>query len=265
MPEGDTLHRIAARLAPALEGQVLRRFDAPRLIGPAKPRPGVRIDGVEARGKHLLVRFDDGLVLQTHLQMSGSWHLYRPGERWRRPAHLARAVIEVDGWVAVCFAAPTVRTFIEQAVGPAALAQLGPDLCSAGADTDEAVRRAHALVDPQTPIAAVLLDQRVAAGIGNIYKSESLFACRVDPFATLDALDDATLRRLFETAAKLLRANATDRTGPRATVPGGVAVYRRARRPCIVCGTPIRMTYRGSPRRSTYWCPRCQSPPAAGA
>jgi endonuclease-8 len=261
VPEGDTLHRIAARLRPALEGQTLRRFDAPRLTGP-RPRPGTRIESVEAVGKHLLVRFDGGLVLQTHLQMAGSWHLYRTGERWRRPPHLARVVLEVEGWVAVCFAAPTVRTFVERDhATPAALAHLGPDLCVPAPDIDEAVRRSHAVADPRAAIATVLLDQRVAAGIGNIYKSETLFACRVDPFTPLDAISDDTRRRLFETAARLLLANASDRTGGRSTVPGGVAVYGRTRRPCIRCGTPIRVTYQGSPRRSTYWCPRCQAQP----
>ncbi|HEX8580961.1 MAG TPA: DNA-formamidopyrimidine glycosylase family protein, partial [Acidimicrobiales bacterium] len=108
MPEGDTIHRTAARLRPALEGRVVRRFEAPRLEGEAagRPRVGVAVAGVEARGKHLLVHFADGLTLQTHLRMSGSWHLYREGERWHRGAHLARAVVGVDGWVAVCFSAP---------------------------------------------------------------------------------------------------------------------------------------------------------------
>src|SRR5690606_29222073 len=97
MPEGDTLHRAAARLAPALEGQPLRRFEAPRLVG-TRPRPGDVIERVEAVGKHLLVRFGSGLVLQTHLRMTGSWHLYRDGERWAKPAHLARVVLGAGEW-----------------------------------------------------------------------------------------------------------------------------------------------------------------------
>jgi endonuclease VIII len=254
VPEGDTIHNSAARLRPALSGQALRRFDAPLLRG-VRPRPGERIDTVESHGKHLLIRFASGLVLDTHLQMTGSWHLYRSGARWRKPAHLARVVIEVDGWTAVCFSAPVVRTFAGGAsVTP--LDHLGPDLCRDDADIGAAVLRMATIADPGQEIADVLLDQRVMAGVGNVFKSEVLFACRVDPFSPLGSLDEATRRRLVETAAAQLRANL--RGGPRRTVPGGLAVYGRARRPCLVCATPVRVRYQGPHRRSTYWCPRCQ-------
>src|SRR5215211_4813495 len=105
MPEGDTIHRSAARLSQALAGETMRNFRAPRIEG-ERPRTGTTIQAVEAVGKHLLIHFDDGLTLQTHMRMSGSWHLYRPGERWQRPRHTARVVIETDAWVAVCFSAP---------------------------------------------------------------------------------------------------------------------------------------------------------------
>ena len=159
MPEGDTIHRAAARLRPALAGQVVRRFEAPRLLGD-RPKVGTRIDDVEAVGKHLLVHFEGGLTLQTHMRMTGSWHLYRPGERWRKAAHLSRALIEVDDWVAVCFAAPVVRTFHrnEDPVG-----HLGPDLCRSDltdADIDECVERMASCTGPADEIGAVLLDQR---------------------------------------------------------------------------------------------------------
>jgi endonuclease-8 len=257
VPEGDTLHRTAARLRPALEGQVLRRFEAPRLVG-HRPRPGDRIVTVESVGKHLLVRFERGIVLQTHLMMTGSWHLYRTGERWRRPAHLMRALVEVDGWVAVCFAAPVVRTYVEGAPSTP-IDHLGPDLCRQDADLDVALERMARIPEPATTIAEVLLDQRVAAGVGNVYKSEVLFACRLDPFTPLEQVDDALRRRLLETAARQLQTNLGD--GPRTTVPGGLAVYGRSRRPCRVCDTPIRVRQHGAQRRSTYWCPRCQRPP----
>ena len=109
MPEGDTIHRSAARLREVLVGKTVRNFRAPRIEG-ERPHSGTMIETVEAVGKHLLVHFDDGLTLQTHMMMSGSWHLYRTGERWQRPAHTARVVIEVDDWVAVCFLAPVVRS-----------------------------------------------------------------------------------------------------------------------------------------------------------
>jgi endonuclease-8 len=252
VPEGDTLHRAAARLEPALTGAVLERFQA-RRTPPPHPRRGERITGVEAQGKHLLVRFERGLVLDTHMGMTGSWHLYRAGERWRKPSHLARAVIEVEGWTAVCFAAPTVRMSTEPR-----LDHLGPDLCRPDADVDDCVHRMRAL-DGSVTIAEALLDQRVCAGVGNVYKSEVCFACRVHPLTPVGDVSDDTARRLIASAARLLQSNLGD--GARSTVggrPGALAVYRRARRPCRRCGTTIRSQRIGELPRSTYWCPKCQ-------
>ncbi len=262
MPEGDTIHRAVGRLRPVLERQTLLRFEAPRLLGD-RPRPGTIIKRVEARGKHLLVHFDDGLTLQTHMRMTGSWHLYRTAERWRKPAHLMRALIEVNGWMAVCFAAPVVRTYRRAHPGGALgtgidpVAHLGPDLCLPDADFDECLRRLATCADPSEEIGAVLLDQRVACGVGNVYKSEVLFACGVDPATPVADLDAPTRRRLIETASRLLRANLDG--GPRTTVAGGLAVYGRQRQPCRRCGAPIRMRRQGEQARSTYWCPTCQS------
>jgi endonuclease-8 len=259
VPEGDTIHRAASRLRPALAGKVLRRFEAPRLAGD-RPKPGARIEDVEAVGKHLLVHFEGGLTLQTHMRMTGSWHLYRPGERWRKAAHLRRALIEVDDWVAVCFAAPVVRTYRRDvAASPDPVAHLGPDLCRADltdADIEDCVARMGALTGPTDEIGAVLLDQRVACGVGNVYKSEALFACGVDPFTRVADLDHETRRRLVTTASRQLRANLG--TNRRTTVPGGLAVYGRHHQPCRRCGTDIRMRYQGEQARSTYWCPTCQ-------
>jgi endonuclease-8 len=212
---------------------------------------------VEAVGKHLLIHFSDGLTLQTHMMMSGSWHLYRPAERWQRPRHMARVVIEVDDWVAVCFLAPVVRSY-RAARGHTPVDHLGVDLCRVDADIEVVLQRVPSFSSPDSLIADVLLDQRITCGIGNVYKSETLFACRVNPMTPLRDLDDAELRSLFETAARLLRVNLE---GPaRSTVvTGGLAVYGRFRRPCRVCGTPIERGSVGQPKRVTYWCPRCQS------
>lgn len=272
MPEGDTLHRSADRLRPALEGKVLQRFAAPRLVGD-RPAPGCAIERVEAVGKHLLVHFDSGLTLQTHLRMSGSWHLYRTGERWRKAPHLARVVIEVEGWAAVCFSAPVVRTFRPVAPGgllgtatsplgsaTSPVAHLGPDVCLAEPDLDAGLSRMAQLTAGDDEIGPVLLDQRVVSGIGNVYKSEVLFACGVNPFIPVRHLDQETKRRLLATAHQLLRANLG--SGGRVTTGlaggGGVAVYGRQRRPCLRCGTPVLMRRQGSQARSTYWCPTCQ-------
>jgi endonuclease VIII len=260
VPEGDTLHKIANRLRPALAGAEVTRFEAPRLLGP-RPRTGCRVDAVDAVGKHLMIRFDDGTVLQTHLRMTGSWHLYESGERWRKPAHLARVVIETAEATAVCFSAPVVRSH-RAGTESDAVAHLGPDLCLPEADIDEVLLRVARFAEPGTGIADVLLDQRVASGIGNVYKSEVLWAERVDPFTAIEAVPDEVRHRLFTTATKLLRANLTTRR--RTTVPGGLAVYRKARRPCRRCGTPIRVARQGDNARSTYWCPTCQRARRAG-
>jgi endonuclease VIII len=272
VPEGDTLHRTANRLRPALAGAVLTRFEAPRLRGD-RPIPGVTITDVDAVGKHLLIAFDDGLTLRTHLGMPGSWHLYAEGDRWRKPRHLLRALVAVPGWEAVCFSAPTVETYRPAHPGGALgtdvdpIGHLGPDLCTPAPDLDEALRRyqAEAIARPGTEVAVALLDQRLASGIGNVYKSEVLHRCRVDPFAPLATVPVDVRRRLLAAANRLLLHNLT--TTQRTTVagpPGSLAVYGRARRPCRVCATPIEMRRHGEQNRSTYWCPRCQPPGAVG-
>jgi len=255
VPEGDTIHNTAERLRRALVGRPLVRFEATRVPG-RHPQPGTAVVAVEARGKHLLIDFSDGLTLQTHLRMTGRWHLYRPGERWRKPAHLARALVEVDEWVAVCFSAPLVRLVVEP--GPE-LGRLGPDLCRADADLDRCLRRLAGLAEPGTEIADVLLDQRIACGVGNVYKSEVCFVCGVHPSTPVEQVDIATRRRLLEAAARLLRANLGP--GPRSTVPGrpgALAVYGRARQPCRRCAAPVRLARTGPQARVTYWCPTCQ-------
>lgn len=255
MPEGDTIHRTANRLRPALDAKPVVRFAAPRLTGD-RPQVGDRIEGVEALGKNLLIRFPKRLVLHTHMKMTGSWHLYRTHEKWQEPAHLARVEIEVDGWVGVCFSAPTVRTWRDIPAQPNPLSHLGPDLCVDEVDLDLVVDRVALIAEPGTSIADVLLDQRPACGIGNVYKSEALWACRVSPFACIEEVPIQTRRRLYETAARQLRANLT--TTSRVTVAGGLGVYGRQRQPCRRCRTPIQVRAHGDLARTTYWCPTCQ-------
>lgn len=258
MPEGDTIHRAANRMRPALAGFTVTRFEAARLVGD-RPRVGERIESVEARGKHLLIEFSGGLVLRTHMKMSGSWHLYREGERWRKGAHLARAVVGADsGWVAVCFQAPVVETFHRSAPEPDALAGLGPDLTAVDPDLDLVLARVPNHADGETQVADALLDQRIAAGIGNVYKSEVLFLHGIDPFTPVRDVAPDRLREVYETAHRLLRANLD--TARRVTYRNGVAVYGRKDQPCPRCGTSVRMRRQGPMARSTYWCPTCQPP-----
>jgi endonuclease-8 len=265
MPEGDTIYRSARALDRALGGRELTRFEARRLS--YRPFPtATRVLGAEARGKHCLVHFDDGRALRTHLRMSGSWHLYRPGERWRRQPAAARAMIEVApgagddrGWVAVCFAAPVVE--LVASAGHSGTGHLGPDLCRPEPDLDEAVRRLGAYSAAEREIGDALLDQRIACGVGNVYKSEVCFACGLHPFTAVDQIDVDLRRRLLACAATMLRAN-LDRPDRTTHPDGGLAVYGRARRPCRRCATPIAWAMQGDANRGTYWCPTCQ--PAGG-
>jgi endonuclease VIII len=255
MPEGDTIFRTATVLRTAIAGKPLLGFEAPHLRAAPFPSETV-VRSVEARGKHLLVGFGDDRVLHTHMQMSGSWHVYRPGERWQRAEHRVRVRIDVPDAIAVCFDAPVVELLRERDLPRhPRLAALGPDLCSPDADLAEAVARIERL-PPGTEVAVALLDQRIASGIGNVYKSEVLFARRVDPFAELGDLDTPTKNGLLDTASRMLRANLGG--GRRTTAPGGVAVYGKAGRPCPRCGTRIRSAHQGKTARTTYWCPSCQ-------
>ena len=271
MPEGDTLFRTAAGLRPYLVG---RTVTAARSAGPG-PVPqlhrviGQEIRAVESLGKNLLIRFDNGLELRTHLRMTGSWHRYRPGERWRRPPARARLVLEVPGAVAVCFDAPVVELLEQRAesIHPP-LGGLGPDLLAPDFDRDEALQRLRDPSRTNRAVAEALVDQRAMAGLGNVYKSEVAWIEQVSPFAPLAEIDDETLRRLVETSRRLLVANATSRGGPeRVTTsgdrgaPGPLYVYGRTGRPCRRCRTPIAVTRQGADLpRSTYWCPTCQGP-----
>ena len=273
MPEGDTLHRTADGLRPYLVG---RAIVAARAAGPgAVPRVGrivgATVTDVAAVGKNLLVRFDNGLELRTHLRMTGSWHRYRPGERWRRPPSRARLVLEVPGAVAVCFDAPVVELLEIRAESlHPPLAGLGPDLLDPAWGPDLAAEALRRLRDPARAgraIGEAIVDQRALAGIGNVYKSEVLFIERVDPWARVDELPDVTLDALVATARGLLVANADRRAGPERVTTGRARaaagqplwVYDRAGRPCRRCGTPIGRRRQGTELpRLTFWCPRCQ-------
>ena len=260
MPEGDTLFRTAAGLRPHLVGKIVTGARA-RRPGPQVERVvGATIQAVESRGKNLLIEFDNGLEIRTHLRMNGSWHRYRPGERWRRPEARARLVLEVPGAVAVCFDAPVVELFERRAerLHPG-LATLGPDLLDPEYGPDDEAEALRRLRDParaSMTISEVLLDQRAVAGIGNIWRNESLFFERVDPWTPVSTVDDDTLARLVATARRLLSDSAR-------LAPGRapMRVYRRSGRPCPRCGTLIRSAPQAAAiPRTTYWCPRCQAP-----
>lgn len=259
MPEGDTIHRTANALRTALVGHPLQHFAAPRVVGPS-PELGSVVEKVESHGKHLEITFDDGVVLHTHMRMTGSWHLYRIGERWRRPSRQARAVVEVPEWVAVCFNAPIVETFRlydprrHPGFGP-----LGPDLCRPDADLAECIRRLRTYPEPERIIAEVLLDQRIMCGVGNVYRCEVLWSCEMSPFAPVGTLTPSDLVCLVETSAAMLRANLDQPVRITAPgVPGGLAVYGRHHQRCPRCGGTVAIRRVGEQARLLYWCPDCQ-------
>ncbi|HEY9288750.1 MAG TPA: DNA-formamidopyrimidine glycosylase family protein [Candidatus Dormibacteraeota bacterium] len=244
MPEGDTIWRTAAALRRQLLGKLV--VDArPDALGRLK---GQRLESVEPNGKHLLMRFERGVVLHSHMRMTGAWHLYRPGERWRQPERRATAVLSFDDAVAVCFAAPVMELTADERLP---VQHLGPDVLADPFDLDEVVRRVW-LSEPTT-LGELLLDQRVCAGIGNIYKCESLWLHRLDPWMDPRGLDDEALRGLYLTARDLMRRNLT--TPIRAQRH---AVHGHARRPCPRCGSAIRIRAQGEQARLTYYCPACQ-------
>ena len=192
MPEGDTIYRAAAALRTALVGKTVSRFEATRLTGPS-PRLGAAIERVDSHGKHLEIAFDDGIVLHTHMRMTGSWHVYRPGQKWRKRRHLARVIIETDEWIAVAFSAPIVETYREcdRTRHPRA-GGLGPDLCKPEADLHECAARLFHYDNPDATIAEALLDQRVMSGVGNVFRCEVLWACGIHPWAKVSTVPQST-------------------------------------------------------------------------
>lgn len=248
MPEGDTLFRAAATLHTWLGGREVTAATAP-----AAPMVGRTVERVEADGKHLLMRFDSGHVLHSHMRMTGSWHVYRVGERWRRPTGEARVVLTCGERVAVCFNAPVVELLAPggEQVHPA-LTRLGPDVLDRPLDLDEIRRRARSR-PPAMPLGELLLDQRVVAGIGNIWRAESLFLEGRSPWAPLSSLTDDELDALVSTAGRIMRES----LGP-FTRPPPRWVYGRNGRPCRRCRTLIRAQRQGEQARTAYWCPTCQ-------
>ena len=261
MPEGDTLHRTAFTLNRVLGKQRLLRVRSSVPSIAHAELAGHVVDEVTAQGKNLLIRFDDGRVLHTHLKMRGSWHVYRPGERFQRPEHQARVVLEVADALAVCFAAPTVRLLAASAAAnDQYLNGLGPDLIPDEFDEEKAVAGLMGLAE--LPIGEALMTQSALSGIGNIYKSETLFLCRVSPFARLSTLGRDTALAIVRQARELLRASVHSQSNTRTTVLGRVDgqywVYKRSGRACHRCGGQIAMQRQGALHRSTYFCAHCQ-------
>jgi endonuclease-8 len=274
MPEGDTIHRTARTLHRALAGQTVTAFDT-QLAGLAvvdrrAPVTGRRVERVEARGKHLLIVLSGDLALRSHMRMHGSWHIYRPGERWRAPRRDARIVLGTAGWVAIAFGVFDAELLtMPEVERHGRLSALGPDLLGDAPDMDHARARVRASGAPD--IAAALLVQQAVAGIGNVYKSELLFLERLFPFTPVADVTDEQIDALLGRARKLLELNVAESSSPGFHSSGRVTtgrlnprerlwVYGRAGAACFRCGAVVQTTSETGGRR-TYWCPRCQPAP----
>jgi len=266
MPEGDTLCRTARTLRRALEGQVVTRFETvlPKLsrIDVDSPLAGRTVDHVESVGKWLLMRFSGDLVLLTHMLMSGSWHIYRPGERWQRGRQHMRIVIETPKWNAVAFNVPVAEFHTEASLARrAGFNRLGPDVLADDFDPAAAIRSLQS--HPAMELGPALLRQSILAGIGNEFKSEICFGAGVNPFRKVESLTAAECGRLMEVARRMMQDNvvmhaAARRTTRRADPAEGLWVYGRSGQPCRKCGEAILGKRHTADGRLSFWCPRCQ-------
>jgi endonuclease-8 len=274
MPEGDTIFRAARTLHQFMAGHLVTRFESvyPALTRIADDHPvvGRTIESVSAKGKHLLFTFSGDLLLRTHLRMNGSWHIYPAGARWKRPARDMRLLVCTAKACAVGFNIPVAELLSSRDLARhRELQSLGPDLLGEPFDRSEALRRirGHGL----DPIADVLLNQRVVAGIGNVFKSEILFLAGIHPSTRVASLTEPDLERIVAVSREQLAANVLDRSQTLSPAFGRrttrsldprekLWVYSRGGKPCRRCGTAIQSDKRGQDARVTYWCPACQPP-----
>ena len=260
MPEGDTVWRSARDLNTALAGRTLTRCDIRVPKFATTDFTGQTVDDVVSRGKHLLIRVggEDGWILHSHLKMEGLWHVYRTGEKWRRPAFKARCVLEAGDVQAVGFELGFLRVLPRREEADA-VGYLGPDLLGADWDADEALRRLRA--EPERPIGLALLDQRIMAGLGNVYRCELCFLAGVHPLTPVGQVPD--LPRIVELSKRLLEAN---KNRSRRITTGAMGrdqlwVYNREKRGCLRCGTKVAHELLGDDElslRDLYYCPHCQ-------
>ena len=308
MPEGDTIYRTARALHRAMAGRVVTAFETALAklarVNDDTPLTGRMVEKVESRGKWCLMHFSGDLVLVTHMLMHGSWHLYRAGERWRMPRQAMRLVVRVGrpldeagteitrarkaseqgdqdpseadsaGWEAVAFNVPiaefhTTRSLERSSQVP----KLGPDVLSSEFSVEGGVARleAYALANPEAEVGVTLLNQRVLAGLGNVYKSEVAFAAAVHPWRQMRTVTRNEMERMVEFALRYMKANVADGKGDGIVTYAGnrrtthsmakeerLWVYRRQGMECRRCGGAVTMRKQGEQARSTYWCPSCQ-------
>lgn len=278
MPEGDTIYRTARALQKAIGGKVVTGFGTGLAklarVNDDTPLAGRVVEKVESRGKWCLIYFSGDLILVTHMLMNGSWHLYRRGERWQMPRARMRVVIQTGDWEAVGFNVPVAEFHTARSLARSSeVPKLGPDILSKGFTVEGGVTRltAYARENPDAEIAVVLLNQRVLAGLGNVYKSEVAFAAGVNPFRSMRTITPREMELMLDAAQRYMKANVADGksegivtySGNRRTTRAmdreeRLWVYRREGQECRRCGAVVVMRKQGEQARSTYWCPECQ-------
>jgi len=278
MPEGDTIFRTARALGRALAGKQVTGFRStyPLLtrFNDDTPLAGQTVEQVESRGKWLLLHFSGGGTLATHMLMSGSWHIYRPGERWQQPRANMRIVVENSDYCAVGFRVPVAKMLKPHELARALkIPSPATDVLSEAFDAAGAVRRVLAHRDEE--IGDVLLHQEVMAGVGNVFKSEICFVTGINPFCKVAALDLEKVATVVVTAQELMKANVLEDSGDAIVTYAGrkrrttneldpsasLWVYGRRDEPCRQCGERIRRRIQGPDARVTFWCQRCQPMP----
>jgi endonuclease-8 len=275
MPEGDTIYRTAVRLRAAMEG---KRIQAARGRDPAlatSPLCGRQVTAIEARGKHLLMHTSGEQTIHSHMGMTGSWHLYARGQAWRKPAKWAALVLEMqpggksertsqrdqvpEPTVIVCFSPKTLELLSATGLRRHPyLGRLGPDILATGFESAAIVPRFR--VHNHVPIGEAVMNQTILCGIGNIYKSEVLFLCGIDPLCRVAGLSDQQLTELVTRARNLMRRNLGGHLRQTRFTGDGSRfwAYGRGGRRCLKCGHPIRTRRQGNLGRITFWCPQCQ-------
>lgn len=283
MPEGDTIYRAARALQKAIGGRVVTGFETgvAKLASVNDDRPliGRTVEKVEARGKWCLIHFSGDLILVTHMLMSGSWHIYRTGEKWWSPRSAMRVTITCGEMQAVAFNVPVTEFHTERSLlRNSQVPKLGVDVLSEefSVEAGVAALRERARTHPEDEIAVVLLNQRVLAGLGNVYKSEVAFAAGVNPFRQMRTVTEREMEVMAEVSQRYMKANINDGASPLTSSDGIVTysgnrrtthsmnagdrlwVYGRQGQECRRCGALIEMRKQGEQVRSTYWCPSCQ-------
>jgi endonuclease VIII len=278
MPEGDTIYRAARALEKAIGGKVVTGFDTGLAklarVNDDAPLVGRRVEKVESRGKWCLIFFSGDLILVTHMLMSGSWHLYRTGEKWWMGRDRMRVVVRTAEWEAVGFNVPVAEFHTARSLERSSqVPKLGPDILSDEFTVEGGVARlaAYGRENPDAEIAVVLPNQRVLAGLGNVYKSEVAFAAGVNPFRAMRTITTREMETMVEVSHRYMKANVVDGAGDGIVTYSGnrrtthssnreerLWVYGRQGQECRRCGATVMMRKQGVQARSTYWCPECQ-------